>query len=94
MYLIRSCAAASKASSDAAAPTPAPVAKKRFGIKSVFSKKPGRESDLTKLTAPGAKAPEFAATVAKPRNFDREALESEQVIVWTRNIDDFHAVPD
>ena len=61
--------AASKASSDAAAPTPAPVAKKRFGIKSVFSKKPGRESDLTKLTAPGAKAPEFAATVAKLLTF-------------------------
>eukprot|EP00562_Extubocellulus_spinifer_P004969 CAMPEP_0178520208 /NCGR_PEP_ID=MMETSP0696-20121128/27272_1 /TAXON_ID=265572 /ORGANISM="Extubocellulus spinifer, Strain CCMP396" /LENGTH=949 /DNA_ID=CAMNT_0020151031 /DNA_START=185 /DNA_END=3034 /DNA_ORIENTATION=+ len=69
-------AKASKAPSDVPAPpsspppVPAPAAKKRFGgIKSVFSKKPGRETDLNKLVAADATAPLFCSTLAKLLTF-------------------------
>jgi len=46
---------------------PPPAApKRRFGgIKSVFSKKPGRESDINKLIDAEGKAPDFCSVVAK-----------------------------
>ena len=66
-----------KPSSSSSAPppaspqTPSPAApKRRFGgIKSVFSKKPGRESDINKLIGAEGKAPEFCSVVAKSLTF-------------------------
>ena len=51
--------------------TPPPAApKRRFGgIKSVFSKKPGRVSDINKLIGAEGKAPEFCSVVAKSLTF-------------------------
>ena len=45
-----------------APPAPAPVKKRRLGI---FKKKSERETDLSKLVAPDAAAPEFATLLAK-----------------------------
>jgi len=43
--------------------------KKKRGIKSMFSNKSGRESDLSALVRPKAKAPDFSSAIARSLNY-------------------------
>ena len=43
--------------------------KKKRGIKSMFSNKSGRESDLSALVGPKAKAPDFSSAIARSLNY-------------------------
>ena len=64
-----SSAGASSPPSSSQVPPPA-APKRRFGgIKSVFSKKPGRESDINNLIGAEGKAPDFSSVVAKSLTF-------------------------